>query len=54
MSYIESRCFARKSAALQAVMVMFVDAYNQFGLAKSKYRQTRKAMEIPFSVLDFL
>jgi len=50
----QSRCFARKSAALQAVMAMFVDSYNQLGLAKSKYRQTRRVMEISFSVLDFL
>ena len=35
-----SRCFARKLETLQAVMDVFVDAYNRFGEAKHKYRQT--------------
>ena len=49
-----SRCFARKLETLKIVMEVFVDAYNQFGLAKHKYRQTRSTGEIPFSVVDFL
>jgi IS1 family transposase len=49
-----SRCFARKLETLQAVMDVFVDAYNRFGAAKSKYRRNRNAREVPFSVLDFL
>ena len=49
-----SRCFARKLETLRAVVDVFVDAYNQFGLAKMKFRQNRKSRELPFSVLDFL
>jgi IS1 family transposase len=49
-----SRCFARKIETLRAVLEVFIDAYNKFGLEKLKYRQTRKTGEIPFSVLDFL
>ena len=49
-----SRCFARKLETLYAVVDVFVDAYNRFGRAKHKYRQTRSHGEIPFSVLDFL
>lgn len=49
-----SRCFARKLETLQMVVEVFVEAYNQFGIAKHKYRKTRKTGEIPFSVLDFL
>ena len=49
-----SRCFARKLETLQAVMEVFADAYNRFGEAKYKYRQTRQNGELPFSALDFL
>ena len=51
-----SRCFARKLETLQAVMDVFVDAYNKFGISKAKFRQNRnpKSRELPFSVLDFL
>lgn len=49
-----SRCFARKLETLQAVMEVFVDAYNQFGIAKYKYRLTYGKSELPFSALDFL
>jgi IS1 family transposase len=49
-----SRCFARKLETLRAVMEVFVEAYNQFGVAKYKYRQTRQTGEIPFAVIDFL
>ena len=49
-----SRCFARKIETLRAVMDVFVEAYNRFGIAKMKYRQNRKSRELPFSVLDFL
>ena len=49
-----SRCFARKLETLRAVIEVFVDAYNRFGQAKYKYRQTRLTGEIPFSVVDFL
>ena len=51
-----SRCFARKLDTLQAVIEVFVAAYNRFGAAKTKWRRGRdpNARELPFSVLDFL
>jgi len=48
-----SRCFARKLETLQAVLTVFVEAYNRFGAAKLKYRRTHDTTELPFSVLDF-
>lgn len=49
-----SRCFARKLETLKAVVEVYVDAYNQFGRAKLKWRLTHDKGEIPFSALDFL
>ena len=49
-----SRCFARSLETLYAVVEVFVDAYNRFGKAKYKYRQTRERGELPFGVVDFL
>jgi len=51
-----SRCFPRKIETLQAVMEVFVAAYNRFGVAKARFRRNRNpnARELPFSVLDFL
>ena len=49
-----SRCFARKLETLQAVVEVFVDAYNQFGRAKHKYRLRCQTGELPFSLIDFL
>ena len=49
-----SRCFPRSIESLRAVIEVFVDAYNQFGRAKHKYRQLRPAGEIPFSLVDYL
>jgi len=49
-----SRCFARNLETLRAVLAVFVDAYNRFGAAKSKFRRNRTSREVPFSVLDFL
>jgi IS1 family transposase len=51
-----SRCFARKIETLRAVVEVFVEAYNKFGVAKMKFRHGRdpKSRELPFSVLDFL
>ena len=49
-----SRCFARKVETLQAVIEVFVDAYNRFGLAKYAHRRRRPRGELPFSILDFL
>ena len=61
-----SRCFCRKLETLQAVIEVFVDAYNQFGEAKLQCRKPtghkpgnagkhlHKFRDPPFSVLDFL
>jgi len=49
-----SRCFPRKLETLQAVIEVFVEAYNRFGIAKAKFRSNRKSCEPPFSILDFL
>ena len=51
-----SRCFPRKLETLLAVLELFADAYNAFGVAKMIFRQNRdpKSRELPFSVLDFL
>lgn len=62
----KSRCFCRKLETLQAVIEVFVDAYNAFGLAKLRYRiptahkshnpakHLHKFREPPFSIVDFL
>lgn len=49
-----SRCFPGNPETLKAVIAVFVDAYNRFGLAKFRYRQKRKKGELPFSFVDFL
>jgi len=51
-----SRCFPRSLETLQAVVAVFADAYNRFGVAKMKFKQNRnpKSRELPFSALDFL
>lgn len=48
------RCFARKIETLYAVVSVFVNAYNRFGLEKYKFRRLRPNGELPFSVVDFL
>ena len=47
-----SRCFARKIETLYAVVDVFVDVYNHFGLAKYKYRQHKKT--VSFLSLSFI
>ena len=49
-----SRCFARTLETLKAVMEVFVDAYNRFGIAKHKYRLLHPTGELPFAIHDFL
>ena len=49
-----SRCFCRKLETLKAVIEVFVEAYNRFGVAKYRYRQCRPTGELPFAVIDFL
>ena len=61
-----SRCFCRKLETLQAVIEVFVDAYNKFGKAKMKCRKVtihkqgnagkhlHMYRDPAFSILDFL
>ena len=49
-----SRCFARTLETLRAVLEVFVDAYNRFGLAKYIHRYHRPSGNIPFAFVDFL
>ena len=61
-----SRCFYRSLETLQAVLEVFVNAYNKYGEAKLKYRLpvTHKSVtptkllhkfrDLPFSILDLL
>ena len=49
-----SRCFARTLETLQAVVEVFVGAYNRFGAAKHAYRQRRPTGGFPFALVDFL
>ena len=49
-----SRCFARKLETLRAVIEVFIDAYNRFGIAKYNHRLLRPTSEVPFAFVDFL
>ena len=49
-----SRCFARSLETLQAVLEVFVEAYNRFGLAKFNHRKHRPTGVLPFALVDFL
>lgn len=49
-----SRCFPRTLETLQAVVEVFVDAYNRFGQAKHSYRQRHPRGTLPFALVDFL
>lgn len=49
-----SRCFARTLETLQAVVELFVDAYNRFGQAKFNHRSHRPTGVLPFALVDFL
>lgn len=48
-----SRRFPRSLETLRAVVEVFADAYNRFGLAKFKYRQLHHCSEVPFGLIDF-
>jgi len=62
----KSKCFARSPETKRAVLAVFIDAYNKFGEAKSRWRipvkhksatpnkNLCKFKELPFSHLDFL
>jgi IS1 family transposase len=60
-----SRCFCRRLDTLEAVLSVYIDAYNRFGEVKIKYRvptnhksqntkKLHKYRDFPFSLLDFL
>ena len=60
-----NRCFYRSLDTLQAVLSVFIEAYNKYGEAKLNYRvpvvhtckTTKKChrfRDVPFSILDFL
>ncbi len=49
-----SRCFPRKLENLQAVLAVFVRAYNRFGFQKHRYRSRHPGSSVPFSLFDFL
>jgi len=61
-----SRCFFRSLETLQAVLEVFINAYNKYGEAKLKYRipirhkkpdhtkDLHKFRDLPFCILDFL
>ena len=49
-----SRCFPRKLENLQAVLAVFVRAYNRFGAQKSRFRSRHPGAALPFSLFDFL
>ncbi len=48
-----SRCFARTLDTLRAVLAVFVDAYNQFGIAKQEYRVRQPIGRCPLVLGDF-
>lgn len=48
-----SRCFPRKLENLQAVLAVFVRAYNRFGAQKSRFRSRHPGAAVPFSLFDF-
>ncbi len=49
-----SRCFPRKLENLQAVLAVFVRAYNRFGIEKERFRSRYHMASPPFSLFDFL
>lgn len=61
-----SRCFFRSLETLEAVLAIFIDAYNKYGEAKLKYRVSiehksldsekhlHQYRDYPFSILDYL
>ena len=48
-----SRCFPRKLENLQAVLAVFVRAYNRFGAQKSRFRSRHPEAALLFSLFDF-
>jgi len=52
----KSRCFFRKGETLQAVLEIFICAYNKFGEAKMQYwsRHPERGRDVPFHHLQFI
>jgi len=60
----KSRCFYRSDETLEAVLSVFIDAYNKYGEAKARHRipvehisdspHLHKYRDLSFSMLDFL
>ena len=48
-----SRCFPRKLDNLQAVLDVFVKAFNSFASQKERYRSLHPGSTIPFSIFEF-
>ena len=48
------RCFPRKRENLQAVLAVFVQAYNRFGRQKTLFRSLHHSSSVPFSLFRFL
>lgn len=48
-----SRCFPRKLENLQAVLTVFVRAYNRFGIHKGRYCSNHPGISAPCSLFDF-
>jgi len=49
-----SRCFGRSLETMRAVLEVFVDAYNAFGVEKQRFREHYGNKEMPFSLLDYI
>ena len=51
-----SRCFFRKAETLEAVLSVFIYAFNRFGAAKRQYRKTHPdcGRDFPFNYLLFI
>ena len=49
-----SRCFARSIETLKAVIGVFMEAFNRFGLAKFKYHLSNPNSSVPFGLVDFI
>lgn len=48
------RCFPRKLENLRAVLAVFVQAYNRFGLQKAQDHCRHPGVVVPFSLVGFL
>lgn len=49
-----SRCFCRSLETLRAVVDVFVEAYNRFGLAKHNFKLSNQTGEFPLGLTNFL